>query len=74
MSLYDHPGYPALAAEERPQVTPPMFLELHACECGRVGAVPYTRCGRDGKRNMRAACPTVAVPYIQDDRDPGDYA
>jgi len=74
VSATDHPGRPASPAEEGPQVTAPMWLQLRVCECGRVGAFSETRCGRDGRQNMRAACPTVPVPYVQDDRTPEEYA
>ena len=71
--LYDHDGYPSLA-EIVGTITPPMFLALRVCECGRVGEYAHTRCGRDARHNMRAACPAITVQYAVDERRPEDYA
>ena len=64
MSVYvppDPDDRPTLA-ELYPDV--PMWLTLRVCECGRVGEYAHTRCGRDGRTNMRVGCPTINIRYI----------
>jgi len=62
--LYDHDGYPSLA-EIVGTITPPMFLALRVCECGRVGEYAHTRCGRDATLTsftMRSSPARPATP------------
>lgn len=68
MSLAIDPDDRPTPAELTPNV--PMWLSLRVCECGRFGTWGVTRCGKDGRHNMDAVCPTVEVSYVPADEAP----
>lgn len=64
VGLASPPLSAAVIGDEELKVTSPMFLHVRICECGRVGEYARTRCGRDGRHNMRVGCPTIVVVYV----------
>jgi len=64
MSVHADPHDRPTAAEVAPQVTVPMWVSLRVCECGRVGEYAHTRCGENGRHNMRRTCPTVTAYFV----------